>query len=136
MVMLLVSLLWARDVKLIFGSDTMEKGQSTELVLEIRDMKINVPPTISADEGLRIQARSQSPSRIFKMINGKSTTILRYKYKVVALEEGDWKIGPTSLRYSGKNYIAASKDVQVVSKSKKSQPSKSFKRCHNTAVNH
>ena len=55
MVILLASLLWARDVKMIFGSQSMEKGQSAELVLELRDIKIDQPPSIPMDEGLRVQ---------------------------------------------------------------------------------
>ncbi|MEC7987347.1 MAG: BatD family protein [Myxococcota bacterium] len=104
---------------MVFGAQTMERGQSAELVLELQDLKIERPPLIPADEGLRIQSRSPSPSRIFKMINGQSTSILRYRYKVVALEEGEWRLGPASVRYQGRSYVAPSQKIQVLSPSQK-----------------
>ena len=119
MVILLISSIWARDVKMVFGAQTMEKGQSAELVLELQDLKIERAPSIPADDGLRVQSRSPSPSRIFKMINGQSTSILRYRYKVVALEEGEWRLGPASVRYQGRSYVASSQKIQVLSPSQK-----------------
>ncbi len=114
---LFISLVFAEDISLQIVHDRLQVGQSVELELELVDMPVIAAPQIVAEQGLSVRLDSPSPTRVFKVVNFKKTSILRYRYLVSALEEGEWRIGPVSVFHKGKSHVAKSVLVHVASKS-------------------
>ncbi|MGB3113501.1 MAG: BatD family protein [Candidatus Omnitrophota bacterium] len=61
-------------------------------------------PVIPPVDGLRI--KYVGPTTKISVVNGRVSQSMTHSYLVIPMEEGDFKIGPVSVRYGGKVYEA------------------------------
>lgn len=70
-------------------------GETTGLSITVSDGRPTNPPEIKQVEGLQI--RSLGTSQQFRIVNGQTSSTLVYNYSVLALEPGEYTLGPFKL---------------------------------------
>jgi hypothetical protein len=117
----LVSLASAVQVRLAAEPSSLQEGQTGTVRLLIvaggrgdPHYESSRPPALPVGEGLRAQFLQQS--RQFQNINGRITQINEFDYRVTALDEGSWQVGPVELVLSDSSKVTAQPVTLVVSR--------------------
>src|SRR5690554_4275472 len=74
---------------------TVVAGEMTTLSITVTDGKPSNPPEIEQVAGLQI--RSLGTSQQFRIVNGQTSSSIAYNYSVLALEPGEYTLGPFKL---------------------------------------
>ena len=75
--------------------DTIVVGEMTRLAITVFDARPNNPPEIEQVAGLQI--RNLGTSQQFQIVNGQTSSSIVYNYSVLALEPGEYTLGPFKL---------------------------------------
>ena len=111
---LLCGLLFAQEIMLSLSSDRVSMGQTTQLTIDLVNIDDAKPPHFPKDSGVSVELQNKNPEKNFVYQNGTSQHILRYRYTVLGVAEGTWKIGPVSIAYEGKSHVSNGVSVTVV----------------------
>ena len=114
MVILFSTMLYARDARLILGSDSISRGEHTHIQLILNDISLSSPPRLPVGSGVYIQSNQNEPQQEILVENGVYTTQYVYEYRILGAAEGVWRIGPASFSYQGRSYVAAAVDLSVL----------------------
>jgi hypothetical protein len=116
----MLSVASAVQVRLAAEPSSLQEGQTGTVRLLIiaggkgePQYESNRAPALPVGEGLRVQFAQQS--RQFQNINGRITQINEFDYRVTALDEGSWEIGPVELVLNDSSKITAQPVTLVVS---------------------
>ena len=74
---------------------TIVVGEMTQLSITVTDGKPSNPPEIEQVAGLQI--RNLGTSQQFRIVNGQTSSSFVYNYSVLALEPGEYTLGPFKL---------------------------------------
>ena len=75
--------------------NTIVVGEMTQLSITVTDGKPSNPPEIEQVAGLQI--RNLGTSQQFRIVNGQTSSSFVYNYSVLALEPGEYTLGPFKL---------------------------------------
>ncbi|MFQ5952265.1 MAG: BatD family protein [Candidatus Omnitrophota bacterium] len=84
--------------------DSVSLGNPVYLYVTFYGSKNISPPNIPTVDGLRI--KYVGPSTKISVINGRVSQSITHSYLVIPLEEGDFEIGPFSVKYNDEVYRA------------------------------
>lgn len=103
---------WAGRAELDLDTRKMQVGQSVTLAVRIIDEVPTMVPRIEAPPGLQVDYRASSQSLQF--VNGRSTMSQEYLYRLTALTEGTWTLGPVEVEVASGQLLTAPVEVSVV----------------------
>lgn len=115
------SVVFAKNVpvELQLDRELVEVGDILQLGLLIENAQ-NVPaPQLQNIDGFKSQYLG--PSTKMSIINGRSTSSITHRYRLVAMKTGIFTLGPFSFNHKGDNYATKTKDIEVVARDQGSQ---------------
>ena len=101
----------ARLVLALEQSEVFVGGSVTAAVTVING-DVSGVPTLTVPEGLQVAFSHQAGG--FSMTGFQQTTSVRYTYRVVALEKGDYTLGPVTVDVGGQRLTTNSVELKVV----------------------
>lgn len=107
----LVSAALAAQLQMTVQDDTLHVGQAVELQVQLVDGSHRGVPQVDAGRGLQVKFSGQGQSTVIR--NFQTTRIVRYSYELVAVEAGEWQIGPVELTVDGDRISAGPIRVTV-----------------------
>ncbi len=120
----LTSLVFAKEIpiKLQLDRELVEVGDILQLRLLINNMQ-NVPaPKLPEIDGFKSQYLG--PSTKVSIINGRATSSITHRYRLVAMKTGLFTLGPFSFTHQGDNYTTNIKQIKVVARGQGAQQAK------------
>ena len=102
----------AATLRIEVPSKQLSVGRTISLEVQLAGAATNNQPMLSVDEGLRLQFAGTS--RSVTQVNMQRTEILRFQYNLIAVQEGEWTIGPATLELDGQVIVAPAVTVTVV----------------------
>ncbi len=94
----------AAQLQLTIADDTLTVGQTVDVQLQLVDGQHRGVPPLSGGRGVKLSFRGQGQSTVVR--NFQSTRIVRYSYQLIAVEPGQWQVGPVELEVDGERLIA------------------------------
>ena len=118
--------MFAKDVsvELQLDRELVEVGDIIQLGLLINNTQ-NVPaPKLPEIDGFKSQYLG--PSTKVSIINGRSTSSITHRYRLVAIKTGIFTLGPFSFAHKGDNYATNTKQIEVVDRGQGGQQGKAY----------
>ena len=112
MLFLLIAAALAASLRIEMPAREITVGRTIDVEVQLSGAATNGQPVLSVQQGLRLQFTGTS--RSISQVNMQRTEILRYQYRLVAVTEGEWTIGPASLEIGGEVLIAPPVTIKVV----------------------
>lgn len=114
---------FAKDVTVDLQVDRelVEVGDILQLGIMIENSQNAPAPQIKIVDGFKSQYLG--PSTKVSIINGKSTSSITHRYRLVAMKTGIFTLGPFTFKYKGDNYTTTTKHVEVVDRGQGLSPS-------------
>ncbi len=88
-------------------------GEQGELTVAVRGARRPVPPPLPADVG-GLQIRFSGSEQRVSIVNGRRDEALVYRYSVIALKEGEFRVGPIAYELDGQRLELPEITVPVV----------------------
>lgn len=120
------SVVFAKDisVELQLDREFVEVGDIIHLGVIINNTQ-NVPaPQLPEIDGFKSQYLG--PSTKVSIINGRSTSSITHRYRMVAMKTGIFTLGPFSFTHQGDNYASNTKQIEVVERGQGTQQGNAY----------
>ena len=119
-------LVFAKDVpiELLLERQFVEVGDVIELRLLIKNTQ-NVPaPILPKIEGFKSQYLG--PSTKVSIVNGRSSSSITHRYRLVAIKTGVVTLGPFSFSHKGNTYTSNTRQIEVVDRGQGAQQGRAY----------
>ncbi|PLX19064.1 MAG: hypothetical protein C0601_02950 [Candidatus Muiribacterium halophilum] len=111
--LLYVSAIAGVSAQLFLDQREVVKGRAFKFTIEVKGDISNVStPDITVPDSVRIIYQSKNQS--INIVNWEKSVSHSYIYSAIALKEGDFSIGPVSLKVDGKDVKIKAEDIKVV----------------------
>lgn len=119
---LLILLLWPAygnaqsvDLQASLSENNVFVGEQYSFTIEvkgdrIRNIEMPEPPEV---EGSRLLSQTPSRGQRISIINGRTTTVNSYSFRLIAREAGQFQIPPVSIEIDGKTYRTEPLSIEV-----------------------
>ena len=117
--LLLTAAAWAQQIQLRVEPSTLAEGQTGKVRVLVAAaargrnlVQTTVPPSLPTGEGLQVNYHGQMNN--FRNINGQISRIDHFDFRLTALEEGTWTLGPVEVALTdGSTLTADAVDITV-----------------------
>jgi hypothetical protein len=107
---------WAATVELRLDAADMSVGQTIGMAIRIVDGTPTAVPQVKVPEGLQISYHAQQSSSYFDLGRRASRRITEYQYRLTALKEGSYTLGPIPVELGADMTATNSKTLTVTAR--------------------
>jgi len=100
------------DFELSLDRDYVEVGDIVVLGLSFENTQDLPPPELPEIDGFKTQY--MGPTTRVSMINGRTSSMMTHRYKMIAIKPGAFSLGPFSFEFKSNEYRSNARKIQVV----------------------